>query len=62
MRLTRRRLLAVVGLAVASAAGCGPSKDESRPNPDLGPPPNHGPPKRRDEPPAPGKPSGNPKP
>jgi hypothetical protein len=53
MRITRRRLFAAVGLALAGAAGCGPSKDDSRPNPELGPPPNHGPPKRREEAPAP---------
>jgi hypothetical protein len=56
MRFTRRRLLAAVGLALASAAGCGPSKDDSRPNPDLGPPPNNGPPPPRGEAPAAGKP------
>jgi hypothetical protein len=54
LRVTRRRLLAALGLALASAAGCGPSKDDARPNPDLGPPPNHEPPKRREGPPAPG--------
>lgn len=55
MRFTRRRLFATIGLALAAAAGCGPSKDD-RPNPELGPPPNNGPPPRRTEAPAPVKP------
>lgn len=56
MRFTRRRLFAAVGLVLASAAGCGPSKDDTKPHPDLGPPPTNGPPPRRGAAPEAGKP------
>ena len=46
MPLSRRRFVATLGLSVLAATGCGPSKQDSTPNPALGPPNEERPPKR----------------
>jgi len=46
MKCSRRQFFAALGLALGGVGGCGPSKQESTPNPDLGPPPDWRPPKR----------------